>query len=63
MNELGSDEEWHLAYCPERIVQGYAVQELEKLPQIVAGFSDFAIEEASKLFRKITKKNQALSLS
>jgi UDP-N-acetyl-D-mannosaminuronic acid dehydrogenase len=45
-----------LAYCPERIAQGYAVRELEKLPQIVAGFSDFAIKQTSKLFGKFTKK-------
>ncbi|SVD52153.1 uncharacterized protein METZ01_LOCUS405007, partial [marine metagenome] len=56
MNLLGSEKEWHLAYCPERIVQGYAVQELEKLPQIVAGFSDYAIEKASELFNKIASK-------
>ena len=56
MNILGSEKEWNLAYCPERIVQGYAVQELEKLPQIVAGFSDYAIEKASELFNKIASK-------
>ena len=56
MNVLGSEEEWHLAYCPERIVQGYAVQELATLPQIVAGFSDHAIKEASDLFKNIASK-------
>ena len=56
MNVLGNELDWHLAYCPERIVQGYAVQELEKLPQIVAGFSDYAIEQASDLFNKIASK-------
>ena len=56
MNVLGEKQEWHLAYCPERIVQGYAVQELEKLPQIVAGFSDHAILKASELFKVITNK-------
>jgi UDP-N-acetyl-D-mannosaminuronic acid dehydrogenase len=56
MNVLGDDQDWHLAYCPERIVQGYAVQELEKLPQIIAGFSEHAIEEAGSLFEKISSK-------
>ena len=56
MNVLGVDEDWQLAYCPERIVQGYAVQELGNLPQIVAGFSDNAIEKASFLFEKISSK-------
>lgn len=42
-----------LAYCPERIVQAYAVQELKTLPQVVAGFGERAIERASKLFKKL----------
>ena len=53
---LGKEKEWNLAYCPERIVQGFAVKELEKLPQIVAGFSEYAVEEASALFENITNK-------
>ena len=56
MNVLGDDQDWHLAYCPERIVQGYAIQELDKLPQVVAGFSEHAIEEASALFEQISSK-------
>ena len=32
---LAEDNDWKLSYCPERIVQGYAIQELKKLPQIV----------------------------
>ncbi len=56
MNLLGSDKEFHLAYCPERIVQGFAVKELETLPQIVAGFSNYAVESAAKLFEKISSQ-------
>ena len=51
---LGEDQSWKLSYCPERIVQGYAIQELKKLPQIVAGYSDDAVKEASDLFNKIS---------
>lgn len=47
---------WHLAYCPERIAQGYAITELEKLPQLVAGLSDRAVQEASALFSVISPK-------
>ncbi len=43
-----------LSYCPERIVQGYAIRELKKLPQLVAGFSEEAVEEASELFSNIS---------
>ena len=56
MNVLGNNIEWHLSYCPERIVQGFAVQELEKLPQIVAGFTEHAIEQSSRLFEQISFK-------
>lgn len=49
LNLLGG-EGWHIAYCPERIVQGYALKELKELPQIVAGLSEKAVEEASELF-------------
>jgi len=41
---------WHLAYCPERIAQGYAIQELPQLPQLVAGLSDKALQDATALF-------------
>ncbi len=51
---LGEDLPWKLSYCPERIVQGYAIKELKKLPQIVAGFSDESIKEASDLFKNIS---------
>jgi len=51
---LGEEENWKLSYCPERIVQGYAIKELKKLPQIVAGFSDDAVNEASDLFQNIS---------
>ena len=54
LNLLG--EEWKVAYCPERIVQGYSMKELIQLPQIVAGMSEEAVEEASELFSKISPK-------
>jgi len=43
----------HVAYCPERIVQGYAVRELRKLPQIVSGLTDEALQCADELFRRL----------
>ena len=54
-NLLG-DEGWHIAYCPERIIQGYALTELKELPQIVAGLSDKAAKDAANLFRKLSPK-------
>ena len=45
----------HLSFCPERIVQGYAIKEISNLPQIVSGFSEKAINESAKLFEEIAK--------
>ncbi len=53
---LGDDVKWLIAYCPERIVQGYAVKELSELPQIVAGMNKEAEDEAAKLFGLISPK-------
>lgn len=55
LNLLGNGDR-HIAYCPERIVQGYAIKELKELPQIVAGLSEKAVEEASKLFGMLSPK-------
>ncbi len=39
-----------VAMCPERTVEGRALEELETLPQIVGGSSNEAVERASNLF-------------
>lgn len=46
----------HIAYCPERIVQGHAVRELGNLPQIVSGLTDEAVERTTELFGNICPK-------
>lgn len=53
---LENGKKWHIAYCPERITQGYAVRELKELPQIIAGLSDYAIKSAGSLFSLIAPK-------
>ena len=45
-----------LAYCPERIVQGQSLRELDQLPQLVAGTTTRAAERAADLFRIICPK-------
>ncbi len=42
-----------IAFCPERIAEGKAVEELRTLPQIVGVRSDQVFEEVSKIFSKI----------
>jgi UDP-N-acetyl-D-mannosaminuronic acid dehydrogenase len=45
-----------LAYCPERIVQGKSLIELEQLPQLVAGATPRAADRAAALFRVVCPK-------
>jgi len=40
----------HIAFCPERIAEGKALEELSSLPQIVSGCSPQAVHNAEKLF-------------
>jgi UDP-N-acetyl-D-mannosaminuronic acid dehydrogenase len=42
-----------VAFCPERVVQGYSVKELREMPQIISGTTADAEQEASNLFQKI----------
>jgi UDP-N-acetyl-D-mannosaminuronic acid dehydrogenase len=44
----------HVAFCPERIVQGYGIAELSRMPQIVSGTTPQAAEEATALFSIIS---------
>jgi UDP-N-acetyl-D-mannosaminuronic acid dehydrogenase len=45
-----------LAYCPERIVQGKSLVELEQLPQLVGGTTARAAERAAAVFGIICPK-------
>lgn len=42
-----------VAFCPERIVQGYGVKELREMPQIVSGTTPEAEREAAALFARL----------
>ena len=46
----------NIAFCPERIVQGYAIKELQTLPQIVSGITKEAEKKASELFGNMSPK-------
>jgi UDP-N-acetyl-D-mannosaminuronic acid dehydrogenase len=47
---LSKGKRLRLAFCPERIVEGHAIEELQTLPQIVSGTTAEAEEEAAALF-------------
>ena len=42
-----------LAFCPERVVQGYGIKELREMPQLVSATTPEAEREASALFKSI----------
>jgi UDP-N-acetyl-D-mannosaminuronic acid dehydrogenase len=54
--EQGRTRDVDLAYCPERIVQGKSLVELERLPQLVGGATPRAAERAAALFGLICPK-------
>lgn len=44
----------HLAFCPERVAQGYGLSEISNLPQIVSATSTEALTKAKDLFLHLT---------
>jgi len=45
-----------VAFCPERIAEGHALEELHTLPQIIGADDEVAAERAEALFRSIATK-------
>jgi len=50
--KCGSD--FHVAFAPERTIEGKALEELRGLPQIVGGYDEDCSVRASNIFMKIT---------
>ncbi len=46
----------HVSFCPERIVQGKALEELTTMPQIISAFSEEGYVRVENLFRRITPR-------
>ena len=45
-----------IAFCHERVIQGFTFDEIEKLPQIIAASSNKAAKRATNIFKNISKK-------
>jgi UDP-N-acetyl-D-mannosaminuronic acid dehydrogenase len=45
----------HLAFCPERIAEGKAMEEIRALPQIISAFDQESLERARELFAIINE--------
>lgn len=49
--EWGKDV--RLSYCPERVAQGFALIEIESLPQIISAFDDESFDRSYRIFSRI----------
>ena len=45
-----------IAFCPERVVQGKAIQEIQSLVQMISGTTPAAEESAARLFSRVAHK-------
>jgi len=52
----GKGRKLKVAFCPERVVQGYGLKELREMPQIVSGTTSEAQREAAVLFERIVSE-------
>ncbi|MFI5283395.1 MAG: nucleotide sugar dehydrogenase [Candidatus Dormibacterales bacterium] len=51
LRSAGLDAE--VAFCPERIAEGHALEELRTLPQLIGASSDVAFRRAEALFKRL----------
>lgn len=49
--EAGID--YNLCFAPERTIEGKAIEELQTLPQIIAGYTDECFDRAAKIFQRM----------
>lgn len=50
LSGLKAGEDLFIAFCPERIAEGKAVEELRELPEIIGGINDQSTEMAAAVF-------------
>ncbi|MFI5776810.1 nucleotide sugar dehydrogenase [Nocardia sp. NPDC051570] len=50
-----------LAMCPERIIQGQALREIESLPQIIGALDDRSLERARRLLKSVAAEQVPVS--
>jgi UDP-N-acetyl-D-mannosaminuronic acid dehydrogenase len=56
-----SGKDVKVAFCPERVAEGRAMEELADLPQIVSGCDELAVEMAEELFLHVARKTIRMS--
>jgi len=53
---LDAGRDFGVAYCPERVVEGAALDELGRTPQVVGAIDERSGVSAEAIFRRITKR-------
>jgi UDP-N-acetyl-D-mannosaminuronic acid dehydrogenase len=56
-----SGKKYMLAFCPERTIEGKALEELKELPQIIGGLDEESVDMAFDLFKKVTNTTIKMS--
>lgn len=56
-------KEFYFSYCPERILQGESIKEINNLPQIISSMDIASYNNAKKLFSTICKKTIKLKFN
>jgi UDP-N-acetyl-D-mannosaminuronic acid dehydrogenase len=46
----------NVAFCPERVAQGYSLREFKELPQIISAFDPDTLRQVRELFGRFTKE-------
>lgn len=53
LKNLNVEENFYLAFCPERIAEGKAIEEIISIPQIVGGVDKKSTKKAAELFKSM----------
>jgi len=54
-HQLGNQADVQIAYCPERVLPGYVLQELVNNDRIIGGMSERCVERATLLYKTFVK--------
>ena len=60
---LKAGEDFGLAVCPERIVEGHSIDEIEELPEIIGAFDKESEFISTEVFRKINKDKKIVAIT
>ena len=61
--QLKCGNDFLIAVCPERILEGHALKEIHELPEVIGGFNEFSNKLAAELFLLINPDKDILYTS